>query len=251
LATLRQQLLDWTSAGKEVAARQEAIRELGPQVTREELLDKLVAAEQAGDETRIETMVAVARPLVDYTFYQQLSERIEAAEAAGQQDEVGSLKSLRQKVLELTAEIDAEMQQLAQESGALLEEIAASDDVEQAVRDSLPRLDQFTMELLAERMHAAEQAGDRQRMEQLQRVADALMRVIEESQPQEIRFINELLSTDYPAGTGTLLEERRALVSEELLGLMELVEKDLAEENRAELASRLAQIRQQAAGFLS
>lgn len=251
LATLRQQLLDWTSAGKEVAARQEAIRELGPQVTREELLDKLVAAEQAGDETRIETMVAVARPLVDYTFYQQLSERIEAAEAAGQQDEVGSLKSLRQKVLELTAEIDAEMQQLAQESGALLEEIAASDDVEQAVRDSLPRLDQFTMELLAERMHAAEQAGDRQRMEQLQRVADALMRVIEESQPQEIRFINELLSTDYPAGTGALLEERRALVSEELLGLMELVEKDLAEENRAELASRLAQIRQQAAGFLS
>ena len=123
--------------------------------------------------------------------------------------------------------------------------------VEQAVRDSLPRLDQFTMELLAERMHAAEQAGDRQRMEQLQRVADALMPVIEESQPQEIRFINELLSTDYPAGTGALLEERRALVSEELLGLMELVEKDLAEENRAELASRLAQIRQQAAGFLS
>jgi hypothetical protein len=32
---------------------------------------------------------------------------------------------------------------------------------------------------------------------------------------------------------------------------MELVEQDLVEENRAELAARLAQIRQQAAGFLS
>lgn len=251
LAALRRQLLDWTSAGKEVAARQEAIRELGPQVTREELLEKLVAAARAGNQTGIETMVAVARPLVDYGFFQQLSERIDAAEAAGQQDEAASLKSLREKILALTAEIDAEMQQLAQESTAFLEALAASDDVDQAVRDNLANMDQFTMELLAERMQAAERAGDSQRLERFQRVADALMRVIEESQPQEIRFINELLSTDYPAGTGALLEERRALVSQELLGLMELVEKDLAEDDRADLAGRLAQIRQQAAGFLS
>ena len=251
LAALRQQLLGWTSAGKEVTARQEAIRELGPQVTREELLEKLVAAEQAGDETRIETMVAVARPLVDYGFYQQLSERIEAAEVAGQADEARGLKELRQKILDTTAEIDAEMQQLTRESSELLEQILNSDDVEQAVRDSMPRLDQFFMELLAENMHAAERTGNRQRIDRLQQVADTLMKLIEESQPLEIRFINELLTADYPGGTKALLEERRDMVSEELLGLMELVEQDLAEENRAELAGRLAQIRQQAAGFLS
>jgi hypothetical protein len=251
LATLRQQLLGWTSAGKEVTARQEAIRELGSQVSREDLLEKLVAAARAGDETRIETMVAVARPLVDYAFYQQLSERIDAAEAAGQVDEARWLKELRQKILDLTAEIDTEMHQIAQESSQLLERILSSGDVEQAVRDSLPELDQFFMELLAENMRAAEQAGNRQRIGRLQQVADTLMRLIEESQPLEIRFINELLSADYPAGTRALLEERRAIVNEELLGLMELVEQDLAEENRGELAGRLAQIRQQAAGLLS
>ncbi len=251
LATLRQQLLAWTQVGKEVTARQEAIRELGPQVSREELLEKLVAAAEAGDETRIETMVAVARPLVDYAFYQQLSERIEAAETAGQRDQVHRLKELRQQILDLTAEIDAEMQQIAKESSDLLERILSSDDVEQAVRENLPDLDQFFMELLSENMRAAERAGDRQRIEALQQVADTLMRLIEESQPVEIRFINELLSADYPSGTLALLEERRTLVNEELLGLMELVEQDLTEENRAELAGRLAQIRQQAAGFLS
>ncbi len=251
LATLRQQLLAWTQVGKEVTARQEAIRELGPQVSREELLEKLVAAAEAGDETRIETMVAVARPLVDYAFYQQLSERIEAAETAGQRDQVHRLKELRQQILDLTAEIDAEMQQIAKESSDLLERILSSDDVEQAVRENLPDLDQFFMELLSENMRAAERAGDRQRIEALQQVADTLMRLIEESQPVQIRFINELLSADYPSGTLALLEERRTLVNEELLGLMELVEQDLTEENRAELADRLAQIRQQAAGFLS
>jgi len=251
LAALRQQLLSWTSAGKEVAARQEAIRELGPQVTREELLEKLVAAQRAGDETRIETMVAVARPLVDYAFYQMLSERIDAVEAAGQAEEARGLKELRQNLLDLTAEIDAEMQQLARQSSDLLEQIVNSDDIEQALRESLPQLDQFFMELLAENMRAAEQAGNRQRIDRLQQVADTLMQLIEESQPLEMRFINELLSTDYPAGTQALLEERRDMVNEELLGLMELVEQDLAEENRAELAGRLAQIRQQATGFLS
>jgi DNA-binding MarR family transcriptional regulator len=251
LATLRQQLLSWTSAGKEVAARQEAIRELGPQVTREMLLEKLVAASLAGDETRIETMVAVARPLIDYAFYQQLSEHIETTEAAGQAEEARRLKDLRQTILDLTAEIDAEMEQLAQESNELLERILNSDDVDKAVRESLPQLDQFFMELLAENMRAAERAGNRRRMEGLQRVADTFMRLIEESQPQEIRFINELLTADYPAGTEALLRERQSMVSDELLGLMELVEQDLADENRAELAGRLAQIRQQAAGFLS
>jgi hypothetical protein len=251
LAALRQQLLSWTSAGKELTARQEAIRELGPKVSREELLEKLVVAARAGDETRVETMVAVARPLVDYAFYQQLSERIDAAEAAGQANQAGGLKALRQKILDLTAEIDAEMQQLAQETGELLQRIANSDNVEQALRDSLPDVDQLFMELLAQNMQAAEQAGNRQRIDKLQRVADTLMQLIEESQPFEIRFINELLSADYPAGTQALLEERRTMVNEELLGLMELVEQDLAEENRAELAGRLAQVRQQAAELLS
>jgi hypothetical protein len=250
LAALRQQLLGWTSAGRETVARQEAIRELGPQVSREQLLEKLVAAVRASDETRIETMVAVARPVVDYAFYQQLSERIDAAEAAGQADEARKLKGLRQKVLELTAEIDAEMQQLAQESSDLLERILHSDNIEQALRANLPNLDQFFMELLSENMRAAERAGDRQRMEGLQQVAGTLMRLIEQSQPVEIRFINELLSADYPSGTQALLDERRAMVNEELLGLMELVEQDLAEENRTQLAGRLAQIRQQATQLL-
>ena len=196
-------------------------------------------------------MVAVARPLVDYGFYQQLSERIDAAEQAGQTAAARRMQDLRQKVLDLTAEIDAEIQQIAREGSELLEQIVNSDDIQAALRASLPRLDQLFMELLAENMRSAERAGNSQRMGKLQEVADTLMQLIEESQPLEIRFINELLTADYPAGTQALLEAKRALVNEELLGLMEMVEQDLAEENRDDLAGRLAQIRQQAAALLS
>ncbi|HSJ53750.1 MAG TPA: CpXC domain-containing protein [Anaerolineae bacterium] len=246
LHALRQELLQWTAAGQEVAARQEAIRELGDQVTREELLAKLVAAAEAGQEAKVETMVAVARPLVDYIFYQQLTERIEAAEQAGEQERARALTGLRQAVLELTAELDAEMEELAAEAMALLEQIVESEDVEQALLANLPRIDQLFMELLADQMRTAEARGDAARTEKLRRVGDSLMAIVEESQPPQVLLINHLLTAEYPEGTRALLQENRATVDQEFLELMEMIAQDLAREGRHELAERLEQIRQQA-----
>ncbi|HSJ57789.1 MAG TPA: CpXC domain-containing protein, partial [Anaerolineae bacterium] len=83
LLALREQLLESTEAGREVADREAAIRELGSEITREGLLDKLVEAALAGKQARVETMVAMARPAIDYAFFQQLSERITGARDAG------------------------------------------------------------------------------------------------------------------------------------------------------------------------
>lgn len=250
LEGLRQQLLQWTTTGQEIMAREEAIRDLGAEVSREQLLEKLEAAALSGEEAKIETMVAVARPLVDYLFYQQLSQHIEQAEQASDLDRASRLKALRDTVLEVTEAIDAEMEEASEEAADLLHEILESDDVKTAVRDRLALIDDVFMGILALNVEAAEQGGHAEELERLQEVGNALMEVIQESQPPVVRFINQLVSADYPRGTQSLLEENRDLLDAELLEVMDMIHEDLVHSDRQELAQRLSDVRQQAAGLI-
>ena len=251
LLALRQQLLEWTTEGQDIAAREEAIRELGAELTREELVDKLASAAIAGKEAKVETMVAVARPLIDYLFYQELTGRIEAAQQAGKADEVTALKRLRETVLDLTAQLDAEMQEAAQEAAELLENILESEDMDQAIRANLARIDDLFLTVLASNLEAAEREGRSEDRQQLQQVGDTLMKLIRESQPPMIQFINELLEANYPEETRKLLDERRDQLDERLLELMSIVAEDLARGGRETTAERLRQIRQQATAMLA
>ncbi len=248
--TLRQQLLDWTTAGQDIASREEALRELGTEVTREALLEKLVAAALAGKEAKVETMVAVARPAIDYIFYQQLTERIGMAEQAGDAEKAGTLKALRATILDLAAQIDAEVQQATEQAAQLLQQILDSDDLEEAVRANLDEIDDLFLSVLATNLRAAEQSGRTEDAERLRRVGDILMELVEESQPVEIRLINQLLTAEYPGGTQALLEENRERVHANLVELMRLVGEDLTRTGRLETAQRLDQIREQAAAML-
>jgi len=250
LLALRRQLLEWTTAGQEVADREEAIRDLGPEITREGLLEKLVEAALAGERVKVETMVALARPAIDYTFYQQLSERIEATEKAGDTEKAVALRELRESILDLTAQIDAEMQQATEEAAQLLRQILESDDLEQAVVAHLDEIDDLFLSVLAANLTAAEKAGQTKTMEKLQRVGDFILKMIEESQPPEIQFINRLLNVEYPEGTQAMLEANRDRVNSELLEIMKLVGADLAESGRGEAAQRLSQVQAQAAAMV-
>lgn len=250
MLALRTQLLEWTAHGQEVAAREEAIRSLGSEISREEFLDKLVEAAQAGEQVKVETMIAVARRLIDYLFYQQLTSRIEAAEQAGDTDQVEKLKALRETILDLTAQIDAEIQQLSERAAQRLEEILESDDPEEAVRANLAEIDEFFLSVLAANLEAAERSGRTEEVEKLRRVGGAISKIIEESQPPEIQLINQLLGADYPDGTQALLEENRELVGDGLLEIMRLMGEDLSEGGRTELGQRLAQIQEQAASMI-
>jgi len=61
---------------------------------------------------------------------------------------------------------------------------------------------------------------------------------------------NQLLVAEYPDGTQALLAENSHLLGPELLEIMQLVEQDLAESGRGEVAQRLAQIQEQAAAMI-
>jgi hypothetical protein len=251
LLELRRQLLEWTTTGHEVADREDAIRELGSEISREGLLDKLIEASRAGEDTKVDTMIAVGRPAIDYSFYQQLTSRIEAAEDSGDISEADSLKALRERVLDVTAEIDAEMQRATQQASQLLKQMLGSDDLEASVRSNLDQVDELFLNALAMNLQAAEQAGRTEEMQRLQQVGDIIVQLIQESQPPEIQFVNSLLTADYPDGSQELLEQNKEKLDEQMLELMHLIEGDLRRSGRAELAQRLAGIQEQAASLTS
>ena len=250
LLALRNQLLEWTTVGHEVAAREEAIAELGTEITRENLLQKLVEAALAGQETKVETMVAIARPAIDYLFYQQLTGQIEAAERAGDTRKARTLGALRETVLNLTAEIDAEVRRATLRADQLLHRILASDDIEEAIRANLDQTDDLFLNALALNLQAAEQAGRSEEAEQLRKIGDILIKLIQESQPSELQLINALLTAEYPEGTQAVLEENRQQVNAQLLEIMKLVQDDLSQSGQEDAAQHLAQIRQQAVALV-
>jgi hypothetical protein len=245
LLVLRQQLLQWTTSGREISTREKAIEDLGEEVSRERLLEKLVAAALAGEEIKVETMVAYARPVIDYAFYQQLSARIETASQNGDTSTAGTLTKLREQVLDMTAQIDAQFQQVTEESAKLLQEVVDSDDLEGALRMNLEKIDELFLSILATNLRAAEQAGRSQEAERLKEIGEKLVTLVEESQPPEIRLINQLLTAEYPEGTLALLNESRDQITSSLVELMRLVAEDLRQNGRLESAERLAQVREQ------
>jgi hypothetical protein len=249
LLGLRQQLLGWTTTGREVAAREEAIRSLGSEVTREGLLEKLVEAALAGEQAKVETMVALARPAIDYQFYQQLTERIEAAGGAAHTEDAETLRELRNTILDLTAEIDAQVQQATEDAAQLLQVILDSDDPQEVIRDNLDQIDELFLGILDRNLGLATQSGRAEDVKKLQQVGDILTELILESQPPEIRLINELLVAEYPEGTQALLEEHHQMVDARLMEIMGMVGKDLREKDREESAARLAQIMDQASAM--
>ena len=249
LVELRTQLLDWTTTGQQVGAREEAIRELGSELTREGLLEKLVTAYQAGEDAKVETMIAVGRPAIDYIFYQQLTSRIEVAEEGGNGSEADRLRALRERVLEVTAQVDAEVKRATEKARQLLRQILESEDLETATRAHMGQIDDLFLNALALNLQAAEQAGRTDEAERIQQVGDIVMRLLQESQPAEVQFINSLLTTDYPDGTKALLEENKEQLDDRLLELMQLVHDDLEQTGRTEIAERLAEIQKQAAAI--
>ncbi len=250
LLELRTQLLDWTTHGEEITARNDAIRSLGREITREGLLDKVVEAALAGEQSKVVAMATVGRPAIDYVFYQQLTSRIEAAEQAGETANAETLQALRESILDLTAEIDAEIQQETLRASETLGTILESDDPETAIRDNLLQIDEFFLNVLGLHLEAAEKAGRKDDVAKLTQISDVIMKLFQESQPPEIQLMSQLLDADYPDGTRALLEENREQVDARLLEVMDLLGQDLATGDQEEISQQLAQVREQAAAMV-
>ena len=241
---IRDRALELTTLGQKIKQQQVVIDAFTANPTREALLDQLVAAQDV--EVR-EALLTMGRPLLDYPFFQALTAKIDAAKKDGKADEEVRLTALRKEILATRDKIDAQAQAMMDGKVALLRELLGTPDadLEKAIKARLNDLDDLFFEVLTQNLQQAQQS-DQQAFAQLQKVGDAAMRVIQGTQPPEVRFVNTLLQIEYPNQTKELLERNRQVLGPEFIAWMEGLASDLRQNGRVESADRLALVIDQA-----
>jgi len=241
LTLLRESLIPVTTYGQRLARQRAAVDSLGEVTSPEQLLDKLAAA----DLEEATAMAVVARPLLDYAFFQALTARVDAATGA----EKERLTKLRDHLVDVTQTLDEATRSQMREAAELLQHILQSPDPREALRENIAELDDVFMSVLALNMQEAEKRGAKDALERLNEVYEEIQALVQESLPPEMRLVNDLLAADYPEDTRSMLKSRRAELTPEVLSLMEELAASLAESDEpeaSETAKRLRDIRAQA-----
>ena len=214
---------------QEVQAAIESLQEAGQDLTREKLLDLII---EAPNDIRLSALVSLARPGIDYVFYQLLTDRIDAAHG----DEQERLASLREKLLELTSQLDEQLELRAKQSRQVLDQIMQADDIEQAIQANAPQIDEFFIQAVQEELEKARKSGDLERSAKLNQIDETLKEAL--AQPPEVEFIQELLEAPDDSARKQLLVDNPEKVTPELFqilsGLMNQVVESGQDEQLAE-----------------
>jgi hypothetical protein len=208
------------------------------------LIDRLASAKEK--EARW-AYVVYNRPLLDYSFFGALTQRIEKAAA----EEAQGLRELRSELLEMTEQLDKEAMAVQEAKMGLLQDAVNSQDPEQVLRAKKDEIDPLFLTLLAATMRAAQQDKKAIDVEKLQAVNAAVVKLMQEDLPPELRLINELLTAEYPQGTERLLREKSADWNRDFLRVLDALAADLDAQKRPEVAQRLRGIRAQAEVLVS
>ncbi len=214
---VEQQLLAESEYGRRMVAQsneiQEAIRtlqEAGRQLDGNKLLDILI---NAPNDDRLQALVSLTRPALDYIFFQLLSERIESRKGS----ERAKLEALREKLLELTCRFDERVEAEYRRAVSLLDAILQQENIERATLERLPEINDFFVQAVNQAVQTAQETGDGARLEKLRRLVSVLQRV---SKPPEVELLEELLAAPDEATLNRLLEENAEQITSEFASMV-------------------------------
>lgn len=243
MSAIQDELLEGSEYGRklkaqfsELEAAVQSLQALGGGLTRETLLDVLIAAP---NPQRVQALVSLTRNGLDYSFFQIITERIEKASG----EERTKLEELRNLILDYTNQLDKAAETQMKQAGTFIEEILAAPDVTQATIDNI---DQFNNDVVAQVLEAklreASQKQDSARIEKIQQIVIVLQQA---STPPELVLINHLIeAAGDELSLQAALKEHEAELTEELPGmiasLMQQVEtQGEKNEQNAEILRRL------------
>lgn len=223
----------------------EALNSLGASAQRSDILD--LAVKWASDEQRLQALVGLARPAMDYAFFQELTLRIGQVPAA----ERDQLEALRTRLTELTAIIDQQAQLALQDAVRLLQAIASSPNPEALINANLDLIDDTFMTVLSANIQEAERRGDANTGSRLKQVYQQVVSALQANMQPELRFVNQLLTTDSDEEARQLIAQEAGQYGDGLLGVMDAVGQVLAQRGETEMVQKLAFLRQAAVQQLS
>ena len=216
MADLQKQLLAETEFGRglqesvrELETASKALQEEGQGLTREKLLDLVIAAP---NDARLRAYVSLARNGMDYSFFQLLSDRIDKASG----DEKTRLEASRAKLLEYSDEIDRQVEARYKQAREMVEKLLAAEDVAGATRDNLDAFTQDAVDIVQIMLREASDKNDYTRMGKLQKMVQVLQEA--SAPPPEVAFIEQLLDAPDDAAIEKMLADNGAMVND---GFME------------------------------
>jgi hypothetical protein len=216
-----QTLLEESSFGKRLQAQEnelqaatESLRAISEQnLTRDTLLDLFV---EAPNEDRVTALTNLARPALDYEFFEILSNRIEKASGA----EKEHLEKLRSQVLEITEEIDNVQKARAAQSASLLKAIIEAENPEEAVQQALPLIDELFLGTLEANLRAARERGDEEISKRLEQIHKIIEDHLKASMPPGLQLAQDVLSLPTEEERMNLLEARQSEIDDNLLSTL-------------------------------
>lgn len=219
MSAIQDELLEGSEYGRklkaqfgELEAAIKSLQDVGKELTREKLLEVLIAAP---NDARVQALVSLTRNGLDYSFFQILTAQLEKATG----DERAKLQDLRDKILDYTNQLDKAAEAQMKQADVFIEKILASPDVTEA---TMQNIDQFNNEIIAQVLEAklreASQKKDADRLDKIQKVVSVLQQA---SAPPELELINELLeSAGDEASLQQALKANEADLTEELPGMI-------------------------------
>ena len=209
---------------------------LGDKLTPELFFDMVIKADTTD---RAVALVTLARPLVDYNFFMKLTGLINQAPDA----ERARLQKLREEILGTVGQVDQVAQAQGQQATSVLRRLLEAPDLKQAITENIQAIDNAFMAILSQNYDAALKGGRKDVAERLQQIGDAILAVIREAAPPEIKLINELLSFDTEEDSLAAAKNRAAEITPQVVAAMKEVEAELQASDRKEVADRLGKIR--------
>lgn len=245
-----ERLMELTTAGRRMLAQEnelraaaESLQQAGDQLTREQVLELILGAP---NEDRVLALASLARPALDYTFFQQLTERIDAA---AEQPEKKRLGGLREMLLRFTQEIDQAQQARLAESAELLRSILAAPDLRQALEEALPLIDDLFLAVLEANLRAARDRQQAETAARLEQVAARLRELLRESMPPGLRLAQQVLEIEGEQQARDALEAGREQIDDQLLQALAGAALRVQEAGSPEQADRLRRLHRHALGL--
>lgn len=214
---LQQRLLPITTFGKQLQEQSEELeaavnelRDLGEGLTREKLLDLVLAAPS---DARVDAYASVVRSGMDYQFFQLLSNKIDAAEG----EEKTRLEGIRTRLLETTAQIDQELEARMQIAKQNLEALLGVDNLRDTLMTNLGVIDEFFMQALNQEMAAASQENDKERLEKLQQMIDIITEVSQAASGANPELVQSLIDEEDEAARQKIMEENAEAINSHMI----------------------------------
>ena len=218
MEAIQKQLLDETEYGIKVSAQanevKEAIKSLqavGKKLDREKLLDILI---DAPNEDRLNALVSMTRPGLDYTFFQSLTGRIEKKTG----EEQKKLEGLREKLLEITRQFDQRTEEEFKRANELLNTLMAAEDIQQATTSHIQEINDAFVQILNQALQEANQKNDMERMPKLQQIVTVLQQA--STAPPELALLEELLDAQDGAALNKLLDQHAEEITPEFSSII-------------------------------